>query len=47
MQAMIFMPAAGLAGLDIDIEHTLESLCPRHGGALLGGCFVGLCIGPD
>ena len=30
--------AALTAGLDVDVEHPLEALCPRHGGMTFGGC---------
>ena len=32
--------AAALAGLDVDVEHTLQALRPGHGGPAFGGCWV-------
>ncbi len=44
MQAMIH-PAAGSAGLDVDVEHALQALCPGHGSPALGRRWLLLLIG--
>jgi hypothetical protein len=42
MQAMTFMaPPHSAAGLDVDIEYTLESLRPCHGRAAFVLAFAG------
>ena len=38
-------PATVAAGLDVDSEHALEALCPRHGGTPLGGCLRDVIAG--
>jgi len=37
-------PAAGRAGLDVDLEHALEALCPSHRSPALGRGTV-VCLG--
>lgn len=38
-------PATVAAGLDVDAEHALEALRPRHGRTALGRCFAGVVAG--